>query len=166
MERQQLVVVVDAQLRAAHVAAQVNVGDADPGLEQLFQLLRPAEFIRLARQDHAEIELAGVAAGFGGTRARRALDDDVDVLVIVIVVVMMVIMTMVVVMPVLIVIVIVIVLIVSMTVRGVIMTMLRMIMVMTRRPVHVPRFTVRRIRSLVVSCHLTCNLCGTEEPQL
>jgi hypothetical protein len=68
-ERHPAVVVVDADFGPAAVAAHVHVGDAGARFEQLFEPLEPAELVRLARNDDAERELAGVAAGFSRARA-------------------------------------------------------------------------------------------------
>jgi hypothetical protein len=72
-ERHLLLIVVDTQFGVAKVAANVNVRYAGARLDQLLELLRSAEFVGLARNNKAQLELAGNAAGFCSPRPGRPL---------------------------------------------------------------------------------------------
>jgi len=86
-----LVIVVNAQFGVAQIASNVNVRDSRARLDQLLELLRSAEFVGLAGDDKAQLELTCMAAGFGRARTGRMM-----VVVAVIMVMVMVMMVMIV----------------------------------------------------------------------
>ena len=59
-------VIMHADFRARSVSPNMSVCDADICFNQLLQLLKPPDFIRLARDYCIQVELAGAANIFGG----------------------------------------------------------------------------------------------------
>jgi hypothetical protein len=91
LERHFFVIVVNAEFGVPEIAAKVNVRYAGARLDQLLELLHSAEFVCLAGNDNAQLELTCRAAGFRGARARRSLRLGMMMVMIVVMVVMVVI---------------------------------------------------------------------------
>jgi hypothetical protein len=66
-------VIVDADLGLSAVRAQVHVRYAPPGFEELLEFLEAALVVRLAGQEHDEVELRRGAPSLGRARSGRPL---------------------------------------------------------------------------------------------
>src|SRR5262245_36736514 len=80
------------------VAANVNIRYSRASLDQLLELLRSAEFVGLAGNDKAQLELTGMTAGFGCARAGRPFRFGMMMVVMVVIVIVMIMVVIVIVM--------------------------------------------------------------------